>query len=69
MATTAICHSNSHFGRCPGDPDDLDAGRGWRTRDLTESLIDNFDPGILWDEYGIVADVVVRVLNHIWIPE
>jgi len=69
MTTIITCHSNSHSDRCPGDPDDLDAGHGWRSRDLTESLIENFDPGILWDEYGIVADVVVRVLNCIWIPE
>jgi hypothetical protein len=33
---------------------------GRRMREHTELLIDSMDPGVLWDEYGIVSDVVVR---------
>lgn len=45
--------------RCFGDPNDLDASGGRRTHDITELFIDGFDPGILWDKYGIIQDVVV----------
>jgi hypothetical protein len=38
---------------------DLDSEGCRRTRELTDLLVNVFDPGILWDEYGIIADVVV----------
>jgi len=48
-------------GRCDAEPNDLDApGSHRRTHEKMDYLIKNFDPGILWDEYGIRADIVVR---------
>jgi hypothetical protein len=53
----------SCFQRCEAHPDDLDAdGARLRTQTKTEALVMCFDPGILWDEYGIRADIVVRIL-------
>jgi len=49
------------FGRCDAKPNDLDApGSHRRSHEKTDYLIKNFNPGILWDEYGIRADIVVR---------
>jgi Plavaka transposase len=48
------------FGRCDAKPDNLDAPCSHRrTHEKTDFLIKNFDPGILWDEYGIRGDIVV----------
>ncbi|KAJ7183927.1 hypothetical protein C8R46DRAFT_1159216 [Mycena filopes] len=45
--------------KCEAHPKNLDAdGARLRTRTKTEALIMCFDPGILWDEYGVRADVV-----------
>ncbi|KAJ7798569.1 hypothetical protein B0H14DRAFT_3092899 [Mycena olivaceomarginata] len=45
--------------KCEAHPDDLDAdGARLRTQTKTEALVMCFDPGILWDEYGIRADIV-----------
>ncbi|KAJ7880806.1 hypothetical protein B0H14DRAFT_3082687 [Mycena olivaceomarginata] len=45
--------------KCEAHPDDLDAdGARLRTQTKTEALVMCFDPGILWDEYGICADIV-----------
>ena len=42
-------------------PDDLDGpGSHHRTHEKTDTLIKNFDPGILWDDFGIRHDIVVR---------
>ena len=50
--------------RCDAEPNDLDApGSHRRTHEKTDFLIKNFDPGILWDEYGIRADIVVRKIS------
>ncbi|KAJ7017983.1 hypothetical protein C8F04DRAFT_978189, partial [Mycena alexandri] len=44
---------------CDAPPDELDAeGARPRTQAMTEFLITQFDPGILWDDFGIRADVV-----------
>ena len=49
--------------RCDAKPDDLDAeGAHRRSHEKTDFMIRNFDPGILWDDYGIRSDVVVRAL-------
>ncbi|KAJ7780477.1 hypothetical protein B0H14DRAFT_2297946, partial [Mycena olivaceomarginata] len=38
---------------------DLDGNiSGRRTHGLTEELISAFEPDILWDEYGIDADII-----------
>ncbi|KAJ7241483.1 hypothetical protein B0H12DRAFT_1236970 [Mycena haematopus] len=45
--------------KCDARPDDLDVeGARLRTRTKTETLIMCFDPGILWDDYGVRADIV-----------
>lgn len=51
----------TEFCRCMARPeylDDPDAGR--RTHELTDALTEARTPGILWDEYGIREDIVVR---------
>ncbi|KAJ7189883.1 hypothetical protein GGX14DRAFT_382755, partial [Mycena pura] len=46
--------------RCEARPDRLDEdGARLRTRKKTEFLITCFDPGILWDDYGVREDIVV----------
>ncbi|KII90591.1 hypothetical protein PLICRDRAFT_106965 [Plicaturopsis crispa FD-325 SS-3] len=44
--------------RCTSMPDDLDGQSGPRSQHLTDELVANFDPALLWDAFGIVADVV-----------
>ncbi|KAJ7219449.1 hypothetical protein GGX14DRAFT_533211 [Mycena pura] len=48
--------------KCEAHPDHLDDGSAenarLRSRTKTEALITRFDPGILWDDYGIRGDVV-----------
>ncbi|KAJ7800738.1 hypothetical protein B0H14DRAFT_3784803 [Mycena olivaceomarginata] len=45
--------------KCEAHPDDLDAdGARLRTRSKTEALIMCFDPGILWEDYSVRADIV-----------
>ncbi|KDR82217.1 hypothetical protein GALMADRAFT_58542, partial [Galerina marginata CBS 339.88] len=45
--------------KCDAEPNNLDAPCSHRrTHEKTDYLIKNFDPGILWDEYGIRADIV-----------
>ncbi|KAJ7238115.1 hypothetical protein B0H12DRAFT_1204309 [Mycena haematopus] len=45
--------------KCEAFPNNLDAvGARLRTRTKTEALIMCFDPGILWDDYGVRADVI-----------
>lgn len=47
--------------RCTALSTDLDGDiAGRRTHELTEELLSAFDPDILWDEYGIDADIIVR---------
>ncbi|KAF8121859.1 hypothetical protein EV363DRAFT_1183993 [Boletus edulis] len=45
-------------GRCLAFPWDLDGEHGNRTRELLEALIEEVDTGTLWDEWGIVVDVI-----------
>ncbi|KAJ6579813.1 hypothetical protein B0H10DRAFT_2341961 [Mycena sp. CBHHK59/15] len=45
--------------KCEAHPDHLDApGSRLRTQMKTDLLIRCFDPGILWDDYGVRSDVV-----------
>ncbi|KAF7328163.1 hypothetical protein MVEN_02573800 [Mycena venus] len=45
--------------KCDARPDHLDTDSArLRTRTKTEALIECFDPGILWDDYGVRADIV-----------
>ncbi|KAH9927359.1 uncharacterized protein B0H18DRAFT_1118615 [Fomitopsis serialis] len=50
---------------CPGPFNDLDAGfmQGRRSEELTEELVRRFDTKLLWEEYGIVANVIPYTNN------
>ena len=45
--------------RCTAHRNDLDVGGGRRSRDHTELLVSELELGVLWDEYGLVGDIVV----------
>ena len=54
---------------CQAEKDDMDGQLSelpW-TRDLTESLIEQYRVGMLWDKFGIVSDVVVSILTSLWL--
>lgn len=59
ISSTDLCARNCF--RCTGFPWDLDSEYGNRTRRLHEALIEEVDFGTLWDEWGIVGDIVVRL--------
>ncbi|KAG2337208.1 hypothetical protein BDR05DRAFT_978582 [Suillus weaverae] len=45
--------------KCTTPADSLNDGTyGWRSRDHTEVLVEEFELGVLWDEYGLVGDIV-----------
>ena len=45
--------------RCTACKNDLDSGGGRRSREHTELLVTEFELGVLWEEYGLVGDIVV----------
>lgn len=46
--------------RCTAPANDLDGGEyGRRSRAHTDMLVEEFELGVLWDQYGLVGDVVV----------
>jgi hypothetical protein len=47
--------------RCSATSWDLDGPGFRRTKEWTNHLIHSFAPGILWDDYGIVADVIISI--------
>jgi hypothetical protein len=51
------------FDRCQGHRKDLDGelSKISRSRELTERLVEDSLVKTLWDDYGIVADTVVRI--------
>ena len=49
--------------RCTAKRDNLDGGGGRRCREHTEVLAEAFGLGDLWQDYGIVGDVVVGVFS------
>jgi hypothetical protein len=57
------------LSRCTAPADGLDEGTyGRRSRDHTEMLVEEFELGVLWDEYGLVGDVVVRTISLLLHP-
>jgi len=53
--------------RCDANPNDLDAENARRrSHQKTEFLITSFDPGVLWDDFGVRSDVVVRLPISLW---
>jgi hypothetical protein len=52
------------LSRCTAPADGLDEGTyGQHSCDHTEMLVEEFELGVLWDEYGLVGDVVVRNIS------
>jgi hypothetical protein len=47
------------FDRCTADKSDLNGTGGRRSRDHTELLVTELELGTLWDEYGLVGDIIV----------
>ena len=47
--------------RCTARPEDLDGEGGRRSCEHTELLVSELELGVLWDEYGLVGDVVVHI--------
>ena len=46
--------------RCDAHLNDLDAeDTQWQSHQKTEFLINCFNPGVLWDDFGVHSDVVV----------
>ncbi|KAG2149121.1 uncharacterized protein EDB93DRAFT_1240432 [Suillus bovinus] len=48
-----------YIRRCLAFPSNLDEGGVSRSREHTDALVDSVDFGILWDEYGIIGELVV----------
>jgi hypothetical protein len=54
--------------RCTAPANDLDSNRHVRRSHAhTEVLVEAFELGILWDEYGLVGDVVVSFFLSIYL--
>lgn len=52
------------YFRCDAHPKNLDGpGNRPRFHEMDDFLISTFDPGILWDEYGIRHDIVVSFIS------
>jgi hypothetical protein len=50
--------------RCTATPKDLDGdGAMRRTRDYTDALVEHLELGELWDDFGVVGDIIVS-LKH-----
>ena len=57
-AQTAL--NNHQPVRCDAHPNDLDAeDTRRRSHQKTDFLITSFDPGVLWDDFGVRSDIVV----------
>jgi hypothetical protein len=51
----------THLFRCTAPADGLEDDKyGRRSREHTDLLVEEFELGVLWDEYGLVGDIVVR---------
>lgn len=42
-------------------PDDLDAGALLQTHAHSDTVAENLELGQAWDDFGLVADIVVRI--------
>ena len=62
ISVLLVCDS----GRCDAKPDNLDAkGARLRSQIKTKFLINSWDSGILWTDFGVRADIVVSVLVNV----
>ena len=49
--------------RCTADQKDLDGEAGLQSHEHTQLLMETLDCKTLWDEYGIVGDVLVSKIH------
>jgi Plavaka transposase len=49
--------------RCDAPSDNLDGEGGRRSHELTLALFDALDKKALWDDYGIIDDIMVSQIN------
>jgi hypothetical protein len=50
--------------RCDAPPGDLDReGARWRSQEKTDFLISTWDPGTLWTDFGVCADILVCFMH------
>lgn len=50
---------------CTASPEDLDGSCAiHRSARLHEFLVNNFDPGIVWEDYGVRSDIIVSITDH-----
>ena len=55
----------SILDRCTAPANDLDSGQFVRrSQPHTELLVEEFELGTLWDEYGLVGDIIVCIHFH-----
>jgi hypothetical protein len=54
-----ICWFNVLVIRCTADAKDLDGEAGRRSHVHTDALLRRYNHKILWNDYGIVGDVIV----------
>ncbi|KAJ6541300.1 hypothetical protein B0H10DRAFT_2181502 [Mycena sp. CBHHK59/15] len=52
--------------RCTAPRDDLDGPSGRRTQLHTDTLFDVFDHGAMWDQYGVIPDVLPFTWEFPW---
>jgi hypothetical protein len=45
-----------------------DAVHGYRSSGHTGVLVEELELGVLWDEYGLVGDIIVRVIFNSHMP-
>jgi hypothetical protein len=53
-----VCRYDAH-------PKNLDAAGARQTHAKTDFLISSWDPGTLWTDFGIRADIVVSLAYHV----
>ena len=58
MALSSYCKSDWF---CSCTTNDLSVAGGRRSCEHTEALISHLELGVLWEEYGLVGDVVVCI--------
>ncbi|KAG1884360.1 hypothetical protein F4604DRAFT_1574713 [Suillus subluteus] len=53
------CVVQNWCAKCFAYPDKLDSGEGGlRSREVVDTLCDEVDSGVLWEEWGVISDVV-----------
>jgi hypothetical protein len=53
------------YGRCTAPSRNLDGDATRRCQAHTELLVQEFELGTLWDEYGLVGDIVVGFISSL----